>query len=729
MLLLGILFAFSFNSLETYILDLMAEQRLTYQAREFAKHMDDKDAAYIREESDALVQESVLSAILVVDASGELLHVSLNAHQYPQLELHEPLSVDTLASLIDTRSDLHLYTRQIPGHHATLALILDSRPVTVAILSTTLSSALMMIILVLISIKALHYSLRRQLVDPVEHLREAVGNKDIDTETLHRLEEELPQEAATILEFFDQLKHSRDDLRNHVPEMLEALPSCFWWSDDGKTYRSISGKACTLLQIPPEELAGTALWGWSHSPAQIAVNTEQLSKAIARKEERLDFAYQMNQGNKTYWFGEAITVCYARDGSVETIYGIINDISARKNRQQEQAHQLELMHRLEATATLVGGIAHEFNNALAGMNGNVFLIKQNTNDENNLYRIKRIEQLIEHSAAMIERMLAFARKSTLNPTPVRLVDFLNSFQSTMLPSLPSQTILTVHFGEGVEAADPTILADQKMLQELLMQLVENASFATSDVAMPGINIRLDLLEADDDFLYKYPGLSARDVVHLQLHDNGCGISETIRERIFEPFFTTREVGQGTGLGLSMVYGYVNQLGGAIDVESSPGSGTTFHIYLPRKKIAQPSSHTDTLLDGHGETILLVDDEQVFRESTCEVLTRMGYKTIAASNGAEAVQLYKQHGNEIALILMDILMPGLTGIQASRRIRAIDPDIQIIFLTAYDRTQPLESEVYDGRSELINKPFRISVLSQAIQKALEQSAAGHSDQTT
>jgi len=587
----------------------------------------------------------------------------------------------------------------------------------------------MMFILVLVSIKALHYSLKRQLVDPVEHLREAVGNKNIDTETLQKLEEELPQEAANILEFFDQLKHSRDDLRNHVPEMLEALPSCFWWSDDGKTYRSISGKACSLLQIPPEELAGTALWSWCHSLAQIAVNTGQLNRAIAHKAERLDFAYQVNQDNRSYWFGESITICYARDGSVETIYGIINDISARKNRQQEQAHQLELMHRLEATGTLVGGIAHEFNNALAGMNGNVFLIKQNTDDEKNLYRIKRIEQLIEHSAAMIERMLAFAGRSTINPVPVSLVAFLNSFQSAMLPSLPGQNLLTLHFGEAVEAVDPTILADQKMLQELLMQLVENAKLATRETAIPSINISLDLLEADESFLYKYPGLSARDVVHLQLHDNGCGIPENIRERIFEPFFTTREVGEGTGLGLSMVYGYVNQLGGAIDVESSPCNGTTFHLYLPHKKLPPASNHDDTLLGGSGETILVVDNEQLFRESTCEVLGRMGYKTIAASNGSQAVQLYKQHGNDIALILMDILMPGLTGIQASRLIRTIDPEIPIIFLTAYDRTQPLEPEVYDNKSELINKPFRFTVLSQAIQKALQQSAAGHSNKTT
>ncbi len=724
--LLGIVFALSFNTLETYMLNLIADDRLNYQVREFAKHLDEKDTSSIREESDALIQDPLISAILIVEASGKLIHVSLSDNQHPKLELHEPLSISTLSSLINDRSDMHLYTRNIPDHNATLALLLDDRPVSVSIFSTTAWAALLMFMLLMISIKALHYSLRRQLVDPVEHLRQAVENKSISEDAIRRLEEELPQEASRILEFFDQLKHSRDDLRSHVPDMLEALPSCFWWSEDGNTYRSISGKGCNLLQIPPEQLIGKELWNWCQSSEQMSINTRQLNRAIAEKNERLDFAYQVNQGNNIYWFGESITICYAKDGTAETIYGIISDISSRKNRQQEEAEQLELMHRMEATGTLVTGIAHEFNNALAGMNGNVFLIKQNTDDIENLKCIQRIEQLIEHSAAMIERMLAFARKSSIRPSPVRLVSFLNNFRTTILPTLPDNTRLTLHVAEHVKTTDPTILADQELLLELLIQLVENADFATREVSMPSINISLDLFDADDDFLRKYPNLSSRENVYLKLHDNGCGIPGDIKERIFEPFFTTREVGKGTGLGLSMVYGYVNQLGGAIDVESSPGNGSTFHIYLANTKARQVNNHEDKLLCGSGETILVVDDDKVSRESTCEVLARMGYKTIVAHNGTEAVQRYEQHREEIHLILTDILMPGLTGIQAARRIRKIDPYIRIIFLTAYNRTQPLEPEIYDDRSELINKPFRISVLSQAIQKALKEATADKSN---
>jgi len=155
------------------------------------------------------------------------------------------------------------------------------------------------------------------------------------------------------------------------------------------------------------------------------------------------------------------------------------------------------------------------------------------------------------------------------------------------------------------------------------------------------------------------------------------------------------------------------------VESEVNSGTTFNIYFPCMTESHQPAPPDTVLHGNGETVLVVDDDQIFRESTCDVLTRMGYQPIQAWDGHQAIKQFKLHQHDIKLIFMDILMPGLNGIQTSRRIRDIAPTIPIIFLTAYDRTQPLEPEVYEDHAELINKPFRISILSQAIQKVLHQ----------
>jgi len=719
--LLGILFLLSFQTLETYVLDLMAEHRLSDQTQEFAKHLHEKDTASIREESDALIQESFISAIIIVDTSGQLINVSMSPNQ--QLELHAPLNIDDLELLVSSQNNLHLYTRQIPGEQASLALVLDDHPIAIAILSATAWSVLLMLMLVMISIKALHFTLKRQLVEPVEHLRAAIADCNIDEQTIHKLEDELPKEASEILVFIDRIKHCRDGFRANVIDMLDALPSCFWWSDDGITYCNITNKASSLLQTTAEELTGKKLWAWCPSPAQVSVNSIKLAKAISERKERIDFAYQVNRHDKVTWFGESITICYGKNGTPDSIYGIINDISDRKNKQQKEAEQHELMHRMEATATLVGGIAHEFNNALAGMNGNLFLIKQNSDDKQTLNRIHRIEQLIERSAAMIDQMLSFARKNTLKPEPVKLVQFLKSFQTSILPGLPGRAQFNLQIDQSLKSSEPVILADQKRLHEMLLQLVQNADAAVKDIKIPHVSIELDQFTADKEFLRTHPQLASKEIIHIQVQDNGCGIAKDIQERIFEPFFTTREVGQGTGLGLSMVYGYTNQIGGAIDVESSPGKGSTFHIYLPAGKAVQElPEHKDTLLNGGGETILVVDDEQMFREATCEVLNRMGYITIPAQNGNMAIDLYEKNKDEVRLILMDIMMPGLTGIQTSRHIRKITPELPIIFLTAYDRTQPLEPDVYQNHSELINKPFHISALSQAIQKALRNNGS-------
>jgi len=272
---------------------------------------------------------------------------------------------------------------------------------------------------------------------------------------------------------------------------------------------------------------------------------------------------------------------------------------------------------MEATGTLVGGIAHEFNNALAGMNGNVFLIKQSTTDKETLQRIHRIEQLIERSASMIDHMLAFARKSATMDRAIDLTTLFTNMQSTIIQTLPSRAQFNLLFDDNLtidEAHHPIIQGDQKKLQEVVIQLIQNACFAIQNVNKPHINITLKNYEADELFLRKYPQVASRHLVHIQVYDNGSGVAKELQQRIFEPFFTTKEVGQGTGLGLSMVYGYIKQIGGIIDIQSSHGQGTVFHIYLPRITPPKQAKQERSLLHGNGETILVVDDDQVFRES-------------------------------------------------------------------------------------------------------------------
>jgi len=710
LMLLGILFLFTFNSLERFMLNTMANQQLDYQVIEYSKHTQNAP----------LASDPTISAILLIDASGKLLHASLRKHQAPQITMAKDMNIDTINKLIASEHNLHLFQRKIPNSDTSLALILDDRNVDITILSTTLWTGGLLLLFLLTSIKALHFTLKRRLVNPVTHMNQAIGKQNTSTEHIQQLEEELPNEAVDIIAAYDKLKQSRNVLQSQVSNMMQALSACFWWSDDIQTYTGISEQVSDILNQPAASIQGTALWAWTENTAQMHSNTEQLMRAIEQHDKKLDIAYQIDdhdQANKaSTWYGECITLCYDDQGQISTIFGTINDISKRKNQQQEQAEQLELLHRMETTGTLVGGIAHEFNNALAGMSGNIFLIKESPHDKQNLKRIARIESLIDRSANMVDSMLAFARKGAITTQNICLADFLQKLHTAILPSLGTNLELHISSDSHINT---TILADPTKLQEAFIQLIDNAKLALTNTPTPCINIRLQQYEADRALLQRHPRLSSRHLIHVSFHDNGCGIADHIQDRIFEPFFTTREVGQGTGLGLSMIYGYINQLGGAIDIESSTKLGTTFHLYFPCQNDALVDTPSNALMLGDGEKILVVDDETTFRESTCEVLQRMGYRTVEARDGKEAVQVFEQHHQKIRLILMDILMPQMTGTQASKEIRRIAPTIPIIYLTAYDRTEPMEQEVYEKHAELINKPFRISTLSQAIQKALHK----------
>ncbi|MBN4077041.1 response regulator [Mariprofundus ferrooxydans] len=591
------------------------------------------------------------------------------------------------------------------------------RPIPSSLLSATEWAILF--IFLLISIKLLHTALTRKLIQPLENLLQNIDNQELDNKAMFQFEHDLPNETDDIQAAYDDLKHSHDDLKTQMSSIMQSLSHCFWWSNDGTTYASISEKSKTIINQSPTDIQGSELWAWTQDSVQINRNNNRLRAAIKRHDEKLDIAYQIQHDDQLHWYGESITLAYDSEGNIDTVYGVINDINRRKNKQQQQSQQLELEHRMEATGTLVGGIAHEFNNILAGMNGNVFLIKQSNRDEKTLLRIERIESLIERSAGMIDSMLCFAKKSNIRPTPLSLLDFLKRIQPTLLPSLTHNVHIKLQYDETIKPDEYMILADKNKLQEAILQLASNANAALANISPAELIIGLEKVEADDALLQKHPRLSSRQLIHCSFHDNGCGISDDIKTHVFEPFFTTREVGQGTGLGLSMVYGYINQIGGAIELESSIDVGTTFHIYFPCCISSPSTSLPDTFLIGNGEKILIVDDDKIFRESTCEVLQRMGYQTIQARDGTESIELFQQHRDSIGLVFMDILMPGINGIQASKEIRRISATVPIIYLTGYDHTEPMDAEVYAEHAELINKPFRISVLSQVIQKSLKK----------
>jgi len=369
---------------------------------------------------------------------------------------------------------------------------------------------------------------------------------------------------------------------------------------------------------------------------------------------------------------------------------------------------------MEAIGTLVGGIAHDFNNMLAGMTGNLYLAKQRTHDMPDVVqRLANIEQLSFRAAEMIQQLLAFARKSMVSMKTIPFTPFIKETLKLLRPSVPEN----IGLHQDICSESLTITGDATQLHQLLMNLVNNARDAVETVDAPTITVRLDVFHADDIFLETHAYFTAGLYAHLSVEDNGCGIPEHQIEHLFEPFFTTKEQGKGTGLGLAMVFGAVKTHHGFVEVDSREGQGSTFHVYLPLlepEEIVSTSVQEDAIAEGHGELIMLVDDEQHIIETGKEVLQSLGYKVLTATDGRQAVELYKAHADAIDLCIFDIVMPVMGGDAAAQQIRQIKPDVKIIFATGYDKNLQTDMQ----HEAVLSKPFSIAEMSQLIRQQLD-----------
>jgi len=374
--------------------------------------------------------------------------------------------------------------------------------------------------------------------------------------------------------------------------------------------------------------------------------------------------------------------------------------------------------KMEALGTLVGGIAHDFNNMLAGITGNLYLMKRRVTDTPDLAeKVEMIESLSFRAASMITQLMTFARKGIVENAPFGLTSFIQEISKLSEASIPEN----ITFNSLICPEELVVRGDSTQLQQVMMNLLNNARDALGDVADPVITLSLEEYRADELFREAHPDCPGTLFARLTVEDNGCGITEDDKEHIFEPFFTTKEVGIGTGLGLSMVYGAVKSQGGAIEVESEPGRGSAFSIYLPlireMELLPEIESH-ESLAPGAGETILICDDNAQVRNTLRDVLESLNYRVISASGGLEAVDLYRANSGEVSLIIMDVVMPQVGGVRAIGRIHEINPDARVIFATGYDKDETLKSEMPAEKYPMLSKPYNIHRLSRMIREQLD-----------
>jgi PAS domain S-box-containing protein len=394
------------------------------------------------------------------------------------------------------------------------------------------------------------------------------------------------------------------------------------------------------------------------------------------------------------------------------------DISQRKELELQKStlHQ-QLLHsqKMEAIGLLAGGIAHDFNNILTIIHGFGSMIQMEVAENDKLrHEVEQILAAADRAAQLTRSLLLFSRKQITEP---KSVDLNVIAQST-------QAFLSRIIGEDISirtdlwAGKLLIHADIGQIEQVLMNLATNARDAMPNGGR--LDITTMTAEIDEQFLWEHGFGKVGAYALISVADSGLGMDHETCQKIFEPFFTTKEAGKGTGLGLATVYGIIKQHQGFINVESLPGQGTTFKIYLP---IIEHEEHEElppcrTYAEGGNEIILVAEDDEMTRELLTSTLSSFGYTVLQATDGDEAVQLFREHQNEIKLLLMDITMPNKSGAKAYEDILKIDPKMKAIFMTGYPVDMYKNDHLkYDG-CELIKKPIFIIDLTRRIREMLD-----------
>jgi two-component system cell cycle sensor histidine kinase/response regulator CckA len=388
----------------------------------------------------------------------------------------------------------------------------------------------------------------------------------------------------------------------------------------------------------------------------------------------------------------------------------IRDISENKRLEA----QFQRAQKMEAIATLAGGVAHDFNNILMAMLGRTSIMLMDKNNSHPEFEhLKAMEKHIESAADLTKQLLGFARGGKYEVKPTDLNELIKA-QNRMFGQTKKEITIRGKYQDDIWIIE----ADQGQVNQVLMNLYINAW-----QAMPGggdLYVQTENVVIDDD-LAKTHQIPPGRYVKVSVTDTGIGMDSSVKDKIFDPFFTTKEMGIGTGLGLASAYGIIKNHGGCINVYSEKGHGSTFSIYLPAIKVegvAQPAeSDTRKGIVKGNETILLVDDEDMIVEIVGDCLEQLGYKILVARSGKEAIDIYRNHMEQIDLVLLDMIMPDMSGGDVYDRLKEINPAIKTLLATGYSLNGQAAEILNRGCNGFIQKPANIQELSKKLREIL------------
>ncbi len=479
-------------------------------------------------------------------------------------------------------------------------------------------------------------------------------------------------------------------------------------ADGTRAYNSPSYER--LLGYSPEELRGTVAFEQIHPEDRAKVVSAAEEAKRSGQGKRVEYRMCHKDGR---WVSLESTASVIRDrnGQAKKLVIVNRDITERKQLEQ----QLQVAQKVEAIGRLSGGIAHDFNNILGVIIGYTEALQKRMRPEDAFREaIDEIQRAAKRAASLTQQLLAFSRKQVLEPTILDLNAVIRDMEK-MLGSLMGEHVA---FELALSNSLGKVKADRTQLEQVILNLSVNARDA-----MPGrgkLTIEtsnLRIAEADPGHpAYMQPG----SYVLLKFMDTGCGMTREVQAHIFEPFFTTKETGKGTGLGLATVYGVVKQSGGYILVDSEPGKGATFEIYLPLIEASQEIAKEPRARVGRprkGEaTVLLVEDEDSLRKLTRDVLQEMGYAVHEAADATEALDIAKKMP-AIDLLLSDVVMPGMSGRALADALAISHPDTRVLFMSGYTHGEIAKQGVTGAAMAILHKPFTREELIRRVEETL------------
>ena len=502
--------------------------------------------------------------------------------------------------------------------------------------------------------------------------------------------------------------------QDFLRQVIDLNPNLIFVKDWDGRFTLVNRALAELYGSRPEDLIGHRDADFNPHREQVDryLNDDRVAMTSGQPKFILEEPNTDARSGETRWFQVIKVPLRTADGAPQVL-GVATEITHRK----ELESQLRQAQKMEAVGQLAGGIAHDFNNVLTAILGYALLMLKDPGlPVPQRQDVQEIQKAAQRAASLTQQLLAFSRKQVLQPTVLDLNEVVTEMQALLRRLIGEHIALETR----LEPDGQFVRADRGQLQQVIINLCVNARDAMPEGGT--LTIGTNAKNLDAGFVASHPGSQEGQHVALKVGDTGVGMDADIRARVFEPFFTTKPVGKGSGLGLATVYGIVKQSGGYIAVTSVPTRGSTFTVYLPRvsapgAEISAPPVAAAQPLGG-SETVLLVEDEPAVRNLARRALQRYGYKVLEAPDGETALTLAREARDPIALLLTDVVMPGMSGHDLAQRLTEERRVLRVLYTSGYPDTVGLTEEVEEASVAYLSKPYTPEDLARKVREVLD-----------